>query len=73
MRGGVQYVWLVIIAVSAVPLVYVAWLLNPLLFFVFGPEWWAERMTRLRPHRWRIASAGVIFVFSVAVYVIRYA
>jgi len=35
----VRYVWIVIIAVSAVPLLYVAWLANPLAIVLFGMEW----------------------------------
>ena len=69
----VQYVWLVIIAVSAAPLVYVAWLLNPLFFLLLGPEWWVERMAKLRPHRWRIAFLAAVFVSSLTIYLIRYA
>jgi hypothetical protein len=41
--------WLAIIAISAGPLVYVAWLANPLVLALFGIDWWLERVARLYP------------------------
>jgi hypothetical protein len=69
----VQYIWLAIIAASAVPLVYVAWLANPLVVILFGVDWWRDRIARLSPYRWWILFLILVCAFSVAVYTIRYA
>jgi hypothetical protein len=45
----VRFVWIAIIAASAAPLVYVAWLANPLVIGVLGVERWHERTARLYP------------------------
>jgi hypothetical protein len=68
----VQYVWIAIIAVSAVPLVYVGWLANPLVVVVLGVEAWRERVTGLYPYRWWILLLILTCAFSVAVYTVRY-
>jgi hypothetical protein len=69
----VRYVWTVIIAVSAVPLLYVAWLANPLAIVLFGMEWWLDRLERLYPYRWWILSLILVCAISVAVYMDSYA
>jgi O-antigen/teichoic acid export membrane protein len=48
----VRYVLIVIIAASAAPLLYIAWLANPLSLVLFGAEWWRDRTARLYPFRW---------------------
>jgi hypothetical protein len=68
-----QYLWLLIIVGGAVPLAYVAWLLNPFLLLLFGPDWWHDRMARLQPHRWRLTAVAVIWVVAATVYIRRYA
>lgn len=67
-----RYVWIAIIAVSAAPLVYVAWLANPFAVLVLGVDWWRERMARLSPYRWRILFLICVCAFSVAVYTAKY-
>jgi hypothetical protein len=69
----VRYVWIAIIAVSAVPLLYVAWLANPLAIVLFGMEWWLDRVERLYPYRWWILSLILVCAISVAVYMDSYA
>jgi hypothetical protein len=69
----VRYVWIAIIAVSAVPLLYVAWLANPLAIVLFGVEWWLDRVERLYPYRWWILSLILVCAISVAVYMDSYA
>ena len=68
-----RFVWLGIIAVSAVPLVYVAWLFNPLTILVLGVEWWRDRIVRLHPYRFWILFLMLVCAFSIAVYAARYA
>lgn len=68
-----RYVWIAIIAVSAVPLLYVAWLANPLAIVLFGMEWWLDRVERLYPYRWWILSLILVCAISVAVYMASYA
>ncbi len=68
-----RYVWIAIIAVSAVPLLYVAWLANPLAIVLFGMEWWLDRVERLYPYRWWILSLILVCAISVAVYMDSYA
>ena len=68
-----RYVWIAIIAVSAVPLLYVAWLANPLAIVLFGVEWWLDRVERLYPYRWWILSLILVCAISVAVYMDSYA
>jgi hypothetical protein len=68
----VRYVWIAIIAVSAAPLAYVAWLANPLSFILFGAEWWRDRIARVYPYRWWILFLIVVCGFSVAVYTASY-
>jgi hypothetical protein len=69
----VRYVWIAIIAASAAPLLYVAWLANPVVVIVLGREAWLERVARLSPYRWRILFLIVVCAFSVAVYTVRFA
>jgi hypothetical protein len=68
----VRYVWIAIIAVSAVPLLYVPWLANPLAIVLFGVEWWLDRVERLYPYRWWILSLILVCAISVAVYMDSY-
>jgi hypothetical protein len=68
----VRYVWIAIIAVSAPPLVYFGWLANPLAAFLFGAEWWHDRLERLYPYRWWILVLIFVCAFSVAVYTASY-
>jgi hypothetical protein len=68
----VRYVWIAIIAVSAAPLVYVAWLANPLLLVLLGAEAWRDRIVRLYPYRWWILFLILVCAFSVVVYVVSY-
>jgi hypothetical protein len=68
----VRYVWIALIAASAAPLVYVAWLANPLVVILFGVEGWLDRITRLYRYRWWILFLILVCAFSVAVYTVRY-
>jgi hypothetical protein len=68
----VRYVWIAIIAASGGPLVYVAWLANPLFIALFGVEWWRDRMIGLYPYRWWILFVILVCAFSVAVYTASY-
>jgi predicted outer membrane lipoprotein len=68
----VRYVWIAIIAVSATPLTYFAWLGNPLSFMLLGAEEWRNRLARLYPYRWWILFLILVCAFSVAVYTARY-
>jgi hypothetical protein len=65
----VRYVWIAIV-LSAVPLVYVALLANPLVLVLFGVEWWLDRVTRLDPYRWWVLFLILVCAFSVAVYLV---
>jgi hypothetical protein len=67
-----RYVWIAIIAVSAVPLLYVGWLANPLAVLLFGVEWWLDRVARLHPYRSWILFLILVCAFSVAVYTVSY-
>jgi hypothetical protein len=67
-----RYVWIAIIATSAVPLVYVGWLANPVVVALLGVDQWRERTARLLPYRWWILFLIVVCAFSVAVYVASY-
>ena len=67
-----QYVWLAIIAVSAVPVVFLAWFTNPILLILFGVEGWRDRMMRLYPYRWWILFSLVVCAVSAAVYEVSY-
>lgn len=58
--------------VSALPLAFVALLLNPLLLLAFGVEWWRQSMLRLEPWRGWIVFSGFVFLFSGAVLTIEY-
>jgi hypothetical protein len=69
----VRFVWITIIAASAAPLLYVAWLANPLVIALFGVDWWRERSARLYPYRWWILFLIVVCAFSVAIYTASYA
>jgi hypothetical protein len=70
--GAVRYVWLAIIAVSAVPLLYVGMLANPFFVVVFGVDWWRERIARLYPYRWWVLFLILVCASSVAIYVASY-
>jgi hypothetical protein len=69
----VQYVWLAVIAVSGAPLVYVAWLDNPLVVVLLGVDAWRDRFAQLYPHRWWILFLILVCALSVATYTISYA
>jgi hypothetical protein len=68
----VRFVWIAIIAASAGPLLYVAWLANPLVIVLFGLAWWLDRVARLYPYRWWILFLIFVCAFSVAVYTVSY-
>jgi len=67
-----RYVWIAIIVASAAPLVYVAWLANPIVIIVLGRDTWLDRVARLTPYRWWILFLVFVCGFSVAVYTIRF-
>ena len=67
-----RYVWIAIIVASGAPLLYVAWLANPVVIIVLGREAWLERVARLSPFRSWILSLILVCAFSVAVYTIRF-
>jgi hypothetical protein len=69
----VRYVWIGLITVSAVPLLYVAWLANPLVIVLLGVEGWLDRVERLYPYRWWILSLILVCAISVGVYMASYA
>jgi hypothetical protein len=68
----VRYVWLGVIAISGVPLLYVAWLANPLVVVLLGVDGWRNRFAQLYPHRWWILLLILVCAFSVAVYTTGY-
>lgn len=63
-----QYAWLAIIALSLVPVAFVAFFANPLVFLVLGPEVWHERVARLKPYRWWFVFAICVCGFATGVY-----
>lgn len=67
-----RYVWLVIIAVSLVPVAVVSFMLNPIAFWVLGPEAWRDRLIRLDPYRWWLAFFVAVFGIAMSVYTVRY-
>ena len=67
-----RFVWIAIIAASAAPLVYVAWLAKSSVIGVLGVERWHERTARLYPYRWWILFLIFVCAFSVAVYTASY-
>lgn len=67
-----RYVLIVIIAASAAPLLYIAWLANPLSLVLFGAEWWRDRTARLYPFQWWILLLILVCAFSVALYTAKY-
>jgi hypothetical protein len=71
--GSVRYIWVAIIAATAVPLLYVGWLANPLAVAILGVDRWQERVARLHPYRWWILFLMLVCAFSVAVYIVSYA
>jgi hypothetical protein len=68
----VRYVWLTIIAVSAIPLLPFALYANPLSLILLGVEEWRKRVSRLYPYRRWFWLSLVVCTFSVVVYSIRY-
>ena len=72
MARSMRYVWIAIIIATAAPLLYVAWLANPLVIIVLGLDPWLERVARLAPYRWWILFLIVVCAFSVAVYTISF-
>ena len=67
-----QYVWLVVIALSLVPVAVVGFMLNPLVFWALGPEAWRDRLIRLDPYRWWLAFSLAVFGIAMSVYTVRY-
>jgi hypothetical protein len=67
-----RYVWIAIIVASAAPLLYVAWLANPVVIVVLGREAWLGRLARLSPYRWWIVFLVFVCAFSVAVYAVGF-
>lgn len=67
-----RYVWLAIVIASAVPLVFAAWLANPIVFLILGADRWLEQVAQLRPYRWWILLGIVVCATSIAVYRVRY-
>jgi hypothetical protein len=68
----VRYAWIAIIVASGAPLLYVAWLANPVVIIVLGREAWLERVARLSPFRWWILFLILVCAFSVAVYTLQF-
>jgi hypothetical protein len=68
----VRYVWIAIIDASAAPLLYVAWLANPVVIIVLGRDTWLGRVARLSPYRWWIVFLIVVCAFSVTVYAVGF-
>jgi hypothetical protein len=68
----VQDIWLAVLALSLVPVAVVAFLANPLIFLVLGPEAWRERAARLVPYRWWFAFSVAVCGFATAIYGVRY-
>jgi hypothetical protein len=68
----VRYVWIAIIVASGAPLLYMAWLANPVVIIVLGREAWLERVARLSPFRWWILFLILVCAFSVAVYTLQF-
>jgi hypothetical protein len=68
----VRYAWIAIIVASGAPLLYVAWLANPVIIIVLGREAWLERVARLSPFRWWILFLILVCAFSVAVYTLQF-
>ena len=69
----VGYFWLTVIAVSIVPAAAASLLLNPLVFWVLGPEVWREQLVRVAPYRWWIAASLVSLALATTVYATHYA
>jgi hypothetical protein len=69
----VRYVWLAIIGVTLAPVALVAFLANPIVVIVLGPEAWRERVGRLYPYRWWLGSSLVICAIATAVWAVSYA
>jgi hypothetical protein len=67
----VRYVWLGVIAISGVPVLYVAWLANPLVVVLLGVDGWRDRFAKLYPHRWWILLSILVCALSAAVYMNR--
>ncbi len=67
-----RWVWLAIILVTAVPVVMLAAIMNPLVILVLGVDWWRSWLIRLHPYRWQLALTTLVFAFSIAVYASQY-
>ena len=65
--------WLTVIAVSIVPVALASILLNPLVFFLLGPDAWRAQLARVHPHRRWIAVAFVALALATTVYGTTYA
>jgi hypothetical protein len=68
----VQYVWLTIIALSLMPVAVVGFMLNPMVFWVLGPEAWRDRLISLHPSRWWFVFFLAVFSTAMTVYTVRY-
>lgn len=66
-----RYLWLVIIALSLVPVAVVGLMLNPFVFWALGPEAWQDRLTRLNPYRWWLVFFLAVFGIATTVYTVR--
>ena len=67
-----QYVWLVVIALSLIPATVAGFMLNPLVFLMLGPEAWRNRLSHLYPYRWRLAFSLAVFGIAISVYTVKY-
>ena len=65
-----HWVWLVIAAGTALPVAYVSFLLNPLVYFWLGRERWEEQLVRVWPLRWRLGFDVAICAFAIAMFVV---
>ena len=68
-----RYVWLIVIAVSIVPAAAAAFLLNPLVYLLLGPEAWRNQLARLHPYRWWLVASFIALALATTVYGTKYA
>jgi hypothetical protein len=68
----VRFIWLTLIGLSLVPVALLSFVLNPLVFWMLGPEAWRERVARLHPYRSWIGASLVVFGIATTVYGVRY-
>ena len=65
-----HWLWLAIAVAAALPVAYVGFLLNPLVYFALGTERWQENMARLWPYRRQLGFAAAVCAFAIAMFVI---